>query len=247
MVTFPQRKTKTWEGRHENKIAKLVSILSLWEIHDPIVLQVGPGGIAQPHAHLFPKGPEDTMGFTDRKKLQIASMREAGARDKERAKLATYETQELHRALKGSVGLKHLYVVDNDLRVLEAVQRLNLESTTILPHDISNGPVYYDSEIMQANVGLAFKVLEYSGNKQDRALASLMNSVVKSRGFLALTLPERYSLVPTGLTKLADSVYLNGERGDKMKKVTITAPKLDAFSIERAANSVSSTPSRHII
>ncbi len=237
MVTLTTRKTKTWPGRHENKISRLIEKLKLWNIRDPIVLEIGPGGIAEEYLNQLPIGPEDGMSWKDRKKLQLASIREARARDRPDVNLATSETLELYHALLGSVGLSEMYVVDKEPKVLDAVRKLGLPKVVVFEHDISVGPVYYPSAPLKADITVAWKVLEYLRKRYNAGLASIMNSTKQDRGILSLTLPKRRAeLVPPGLTLLAENVYLNGERTDKRHNISLGRPELDVEAIERAAH-----------
>lgn len=247
MVTLTRRKTKTWKDRHEDKISRLVQQAMAWRIEDPVVIEVGPGGIAKKYADRFPVGPESKMSFLDRKRLQLISVPESRERDKPDVELITHETLELYRSLKNSVGLKAMYVVEIDEKVVEAVRKLDLKEVVVLHQDITGSKVYHEGKLIEADMGVMYRVAEYLGDRYNMGLASLMGSVKKERGLIGMTLPKnRSEIVPPGLTLLSPDVYLNGERRDKQKWTSGRRPSLNEGEIIARAMDVEGPYAHHI-
>ena len=219
MATFTDNKTKTWEGRHSDKLERLASQISEWSdfYQKPRVLLIGPGGIAEAHAHRFPKGPEETMSFRNRKKLQAVSIAEARARDNPDSDLVTYEPLEVVNMLNGLGGYANLLVIDENLRVLKATEKLiekgNLNNVEIKQHNIESSRLSLNGSPYAADIVIAYKVLDYS-ERYHAMLANILRAT-REGGLLGLTIPGEQDNPPYSCNILSDNVYLHGRRPEK--------------------------------
>ena len=221
MATFTDNKTKTWKGRHSAKLERLATQIRDWSEYyqKPRVLLIGPGGIAQSYSGKFPEGPEETMSQWNRKKLQLLSAAEARPRDNPRVDLVTYEPLEVVNMLNELGGYSSLLVVDSNLRVLKATEKIieenGLERVDIKQHDIESTRLTIHGSPYAADIVIAYKVLDYA-ERYNAMLANMLRAT-REGGLLGLTVPNGQDNPPYNCTSLSRNVYLHGSRPEKRK------------------------------
>ena len=155
--------TTTWRKRNRNRLERTEEVAKYLGLHNPIIIDYGPGGAVDFLIDWLPEGGEEDWSTWDKLQRGVVKLAESALRKTNLFSLETSEPEEIAYLLE-DLSPQRIYVVDKERKVIDAVRRMverNGLPVLIGYHtlDIQN----YKFE-QQGDIVVAYNVIERTGN-----------------------------------------------------------------------------------
>ncbi|HAP00980.1 MAG TPA: hypothetical protein DCQ93_03545 [Bacteroidetes bacterium] len=175
--------TTTWRKRNEDKLLRLLSVAKQYNITNPSIIHIGPGGAVGFMLKLLPPGQKSNWSITQKVKRCILKAMETTFRHTGLFELECAELLDLLYSLEELKPSK-IYVFDKEDKVIRAATKLSNQHGIKIPVNGTILNIEKNGITNQGDIVVAYNVMNRAKDK----VSCLKNiqSAVKQGGILSI-------------------------------------------------------------
>jgi len=192
--------TTTWRGRNRERLERTRDIAINLGKDNPVIIDYGPRGLVNFLFDCLPEGRKQDWNVWEMMRRGVVKPLESALRKTNLFDLITSEPEEIANIFS-SLFPEIIYVVDKEIKVIEAARKAVERSGTSTPFDYRVLDIDYFQFSEHGDIVIAYQVANRTINPR-KSFEHIVNTT-RPGGLLSTTVQE----TPEGFERIGDGIY----------------------------------------